>query len=66
MSRINGERSRADIARRRRTAQRVIDRALRAATSVKTETPAAAPSKPAAKKPAAKKPAAAKAAAAKA
>jgi len=53
MSRSNGERSLADITRKRRTAQRVKDRALRASMGVKpAEAPAAAPAKPA--KPAAK------------
>ncbi|MFA6956522.1 MAG: hypothetical protein WC538_11685 [Thermoanaerobaculia bacterium] len=53
MSRSNGERSLADITRKRRTAQRVKDRALRASLGVKpaavAETPAAAPAKKAAK-----------------
>ena len=47
MSRINGEKGRANIARRRRTAQRIKDRAARA-----TLTPAPAPA--AAAKPARK------------
>lgn len=53
MSRSNGERSLADISRKRRTAQRVKDRALRASLGIKPAapvvTPAAAPAKPAAK-----------------
>lgn len=43
MSRINGERSRANITHRRRSAQRVIDRALRVEMGVKPAEPAAAP-----------------------
>jgi hypothetical protein len=53
MSRSNGERSLADISRKRRTAQRVKDRALRASLGVKPAAPAASPAaasvKPAAK-----------------
>lgn len=45
MSKINGEKSLANISRKRRTAQRVKDRALRASLGLK----AAAPAKPAAK-----------------
>ena len=50
MSRSNGERSLADITRRRRTAQRESDRALRARLSAKPAEPvAAAAAKPASK-----------------
>lgn len=49
MSKSNGERSLADISRKRRTAQRVKDRALRAQLGLKGAAPAAAQAKPAAK-----------------
>ena len=47
MSRINGERSLADISRRRRTAQREKDRALRARLEAKPAVPAATTTTPA-------------------
>jgi hypothetical protein len=55
MSRINGEKSRANIAKRRRTAQRESDRARRAKLAQASGAKKAAP---AAKTPRARKPAA--------
>jgi hypothetical protein len=49
MSRSNGERSLADITRKRRTAQRVKDRALRASLGIKPAAPAETPAAPAKK-----------------
>ncbi len=43
MSRINGEKSRANLQKRRRTQQRMKDRAARAAAMGKTTAPAAKP-----------------------
>jgi hypothetical protein len=50
MSRINGEKARAAIARKRRTAQREKDRALHAALKSGTDTRKAAPAKKSAAK----------------
>ena len=58
MSRVNGEKARAAIARKRRTAQRLKDRTRRAELATKsTAAPAPAPEKKAAPARAAKKPA---------
>jgi len=64
MSRVNGEKARAAIARKRRTAQRLKDRTRRAELATKgaaaaAPAPAPAPEKKAAPARAAKKPASA-------
>ena len=59
MSRINGEKARATITRRRRTAQRLKDRLGRAAAGAAATAAAAKPAKPAKKAKAAKPKAAA-------